>query len=346
MLTISTFADPAWESFLPGYRAPLLTALVALLVTLLVTPWVIKLAVAKGAVDDPTRDDRRVHDRITPRWGGLAIFAGILVAALVVLPFAYPAPAVAFPRYLIGIGLCCLVLVAYGLVDDVRPLSAKVQMGTLLLVGFGVQVLGSEEIGRVQIQGIGIPWVANGWFDFGIWAWPLTAFYIFVVTKTMDTIDGIDGLAAGIAGISATTLAVVGIFSGQPRVALLAAGVAGASFGFLRYNFNPAKIFMGTSGAQVLGFLLASLSIVGAMKTAATVAVIVPLLVFGIPLFDAAFVVTRRILSGSPITSPDKRHLHHTLLGKGFTQRQTVWILYFVAVSLSGLMLFLVRTYG
>lgn len=335
-----------WEVIPEGFRSPLATLVVALLVTLAVTPLVMRLAKAKGAVDDPTRDDRRVHKEITPRWGGLAIFIGVLMAALLVLPFAYPAPAIAFPRYLIGIGICSLILLAYGMLDDIKPLSAKVQLLVLLGVGIGVQIWGSQEVGYVQIQGIGIPWVENGWLPLGIFAWPLTAIYIFVVTKTMDTIDGIDGLSVGIAGIAATTLGLVGIFGEQPRVGLLAAGIAGACLGFLRYNYNPAKIFMGTSGAQLLGFWLASFSVVGAMKTATTLAVIVPLLVFGIPLFDAAFVVVRRLISRTPITQPDKRHLHHTLLGKGYSQRQTVWILYMVAVCLSGIMLFLVRQYG
>lgn len=339
------FSEANEGGFMAGFRTPLATALVACVVTLLVTPWVIKLAEAKGAVDDPTRDERRVHTKITPRWGGLGIFIGILVAVLVVLPFAYPYPAVTFPPYLISVGVCSLVIVAYGMWDDVKPLSAKVQLLCLLGVGFGVQVFGTPTA-QVHVQGIGIPWVPGGWLDFGIWSWPLTAMYIFVVTKTMDTIDGIDGLSAGIAAIAATTLGVVGTFEGQPRVALLGMGIAGACLGFLRYNFNPAKVFMGTGGAQLLGFLLASFSIVGAMKTATAVAVVVPMLVFAIPLFDAAWVVVRRLLSRSPLTQPDKRHLHHTLLKKGFTQRQTVWILYMVAVCMSGLMLFLVRHYG
>jgi UDP-GlcNAc:undecaprenyl-phosphate GlcNAc-1-phosphate transferase len=162
----------------------------------------------------------------------------------------------------------------------------------------------------------------------------------------MDTIDGIDGLAAGVAGIAGVTLSIIATYEEQPRVALVAAAIAGASIGFLRHNYNPAKIFMGTGGAQLLGFMLASLSIVGAFKTAAALALFIPILVFGVPIFDAAFVVVRRIVSRQPITQADKRHLHHTLLKKGFSQRQTVWILYTVAAALSLLLLVLVRAYG
>ena len=163
------------------------------------------------------------------------------------------------------------------------------------------------------------------------------------MTKTMDTIDGIDGLSAGIAAISAGTLIVIAVYSGQPRVAIVAAAIAGSSIGFLRHNYNPAKIFMGTGGAYVLGFMMACLSIVGALKTAAAVSIVLPVLVFGVPIVDAFIVITRRLLSGHPITQADKRHLHHTLLGKGLTQRQTVWILYAAAAALCAVALFVVR---
>ena len=117
---------------------------------------------------------------------------------------------------------------------------------------------------------------------------------------------------------------------------------AGAALGFLKHNYNPAKIIMGTGGAYILGFMLACLSIVGALKTAAAIALFLPVFVFGVPIFDAFFVITRRILSGQPITQPDKRHLHHALLGKGFSQRQTVWVLYFAAATLSALLIWFI----
>jgi len=131
-----------------------------------------------------------------------------------------------------------------------------------------------------------------------------------------------------------------------PRVALIAAAIAGASIGFLRHNYNPAKIFMGTGGAQLLGFTLACISIVGVMKTAAALAVLVPVFAFGIPIFDAVFVIIRRILSRQPITQADKRHLHHTLLGRGLSQRQAVWVLYIAAMTLCGALLVVVRAYA
>lgn len=337
------FTEPEFLSGLSGFRFSLVTGIVAMAVVWMVTPFVVRFAIAKGAVDDPTRDERRVHKEVTPRWGGIGIFLGIVIAIGLMLPFAFPFRP--FPPYLLAMGFFGLLIVLMGAWDDLVQLSAKAQLGYLLAAGLGVQFFFSD-VGRVQISGLNIPLAGPGdqWLPLGWIAFPATAIYIFVVTKTMDTIDGIDGLAGGIAAIAATTLSLIATFEQQPRVALIAAAIAGASIGFLRYNFNPAKIFMGTGGAQVLGFLLACLSIVGAFKTAAALAILVPLMVFAIPLFDAAFVVVRRLLTGTPLTQPDKRHLHHTLLGKGFSQKQTVWILYLIAMAVSGLLLYLVRT--
>ena len=340
MFAVSSASDP-----LSGFRYPLLTMAIALVVTIVLTPFAKRLAIKKGAVDDPTRDDRRVHKEPTPRWGGIAIYAGILVALLIVLPLAYPVHP--FPPYLLAILGLGAVLVALGAVDDLKQLSAKWQLLYLLAVGVLVQ-WPSDGIGGVRIQGMN--WPIGGpdshWVPFGGLGIAVTAIYIFVVTKTMDTIDGIDGLAAGISGIAAGTLSIIATYESQPRVALIAAAAAGASVGFLRYNYNPAKIFMGTGGAQLLGFILACLSIVGALKTAAALALFIPVLVFGVPIIDAVVVVFRRIWSRQPITQADKRHLHHSLLNKGLSQRQAVWVLYILAMALCGVLITIVRLYG
>lgn len=333
------------QTRLGGFGTALLAGAIALIVTWALTPWVMRLAIAKGAVDDPTRDDRRVHTKITPRWGGFAIFIGVLVAVLICLPLRWPYQP--FAPWVLGVlGMGAVITIA-GAADDLHQFSAKIQMGILLAAGVAIQFFGTGT-NRVQVQGISWPMFSDHphWVAFAPWlAIAITAVYIFVVTKTMDTIDGIDGLAAGIAAISAATLAIVGV-GVQPRVALIAAAIAGASLGFLRHNYNPAKIFMGTGGAQFLGFTLACLSIVGAMKTAATIMLVIPIFVFGVPIFDAFFVVTRRLLSGQPITAPDKRHLHHTLLKKGLDQRQTVLVLYAVAATLGTILVMAARALG
>lgn len=327
---------------LDGFRAPLLAGLIAMAVSWLLTPVVRNFAIKKGAVDDPKRDDRRIHKEPLPRWGGLAIFAGIAVALLVILPFAFP-ESNPFPKYLIGMLVLGALLVFVGALDDLYQYSAKLQ--ALLLLGAGVAIQFFEgPVGQVQIKSLAIPLTTpTQYWVLGALAIPITAIYIFVVTKTMDTIDGVDGLASGIATISAATLMIIAVYGEQPRVAIIAAAIAGASVGFLKHNYNPAKIIMGTGGAYILGFMLACASIVGALKTAAFISLLLPVFVFGVPIFDAFFVVIRRLLSGQPITQADKRHVHHTLLGKGLTQRQTVWVLYVVAAVLCGVLLILVK---
>ena len=335
----------AQNGFLEGYRYPLLVAAIALAVTWVVTPFVRKIAIAKNAVDDPKQDDRRVHTEVTPRWGGIAIFAGLLVSLLAVLPFAYPT--LPFPKYLVALFVAGAAIVVIGALDDLHQFRAWVQFAYLLVIGVGVQFF-YDSVGRIQIIGMDMPPISPDkvWTDFAWIAIPITAVYIFIVTKTMDTIDGVDGLAAGVAGIAGITIAIIAVREGQPRVALIAAATAGSSIGFLKHNFNPAKIFMGTGGAQLLGFMLAALSIVGAFKTAAALALFIPLLIFGVPIFDAGFVVIRRLASRQPVTQADKRHVHHALMGKGYSQRQTVWILYTVAIAMSVLFLILVTVYG
>ncbi len=332
-----------------GFFYPAVTGLIAMIVTSLLTPWVRRLAFAKGAVDDPKRDDRRVHKEPLPRWGGIAIYLGIVAALAAVLPFAFPLGS-PYPAYLIGIALIGAVLVLVGALDDLYQYSAKIQLLLLLGAGVGVQFFASR-FGVVQIKSFGIP-LTHEHISLAYLAIPLTAIYIFVITKTMDTIDGVDGLASGIATIAATTLVIIAVYTEghvagatrgeQPRIAIAAAAIAGASLGFLRHNYNPATIIMGTGGAYILGFMLACLSIVGAFKTAATIAMIIPVCVFGVPLIDAAQVVIRRKLSGVPITQADKRHVHHILLSKGLSQRQTVLVLYAAALLLCGTVVFIV----
>ena len=334
-----------------GFRWPMLAGFIALLVSFFLTPYVRKLAIAKGAIDDPKSDERRVHKEPTPRWGGLAMYAGIVVSLLAVLPFAFKGNA-PFPAYLIGMLLVGAAVVVMGALDDLFQYPAKVQAVFLLAAGVAIQFFRSP-VGHVQIGSFVVPFTNHFVIQLTATpvmticlAIPLTAIYVFVVAKTMDTIDGVDGLAAGIAAIAAATLTIIAAYGEQPRVAIVAAAIVGSCLGFLRHNYNPAKIFMGTGGAQLLGFMMACLSVVGALKTAAAVAILLPVFVFGVPIIDAVIVVFRRLLSGQPITQADKRHLHHQLLGKGLSPRQTVWVLYTAAFVLCALILVVIRIYG
>ena len=326
--------------------------LLALATTYLLTPWVRRLAIRAGALDIP--DARRVHTAPIPRWGGLAIYIGVAVGMLAGLARLYllaPSDSVFLGRALQFLGLLLVgtgVLVV-GMLDDRKQFSALVQMGALLLAGLVVQLFG------VQIEGFAAPiggkFSEARWIPLGAWAIPITALWIFVVSKTMDTIDGLDGLAAGVSAIAALALALMALQAAdlldQPYpnwlIAITAAAIAGAAGGFLRYNFNPARIFMGTGGAQFLGFMLGGLSVIGAFKTATAFAIAIPVLVFGLPFLDAGLAVVRRLLSGQPIHKPDKKHIHHQLLERGLNQRQTVLILYGIAAAMAVVALILFR---
>ncbi len=318
--------------------------IVALVTTYLLTPRVRQWAIRMGVMDIP--DARRVHTEPIPRWGGLAIYAGVVVGMLAGLLRLYmlaPSDEVFLGRafQFIGLLLVGTGVLLVGMLDDKRPLSALVQMGFLLLAGLAVQLFG------VQIEGISVPLGGKfdqaRWISLGTWSIPLTALWIFVISKTMDTIDGLDGLAAGVSAIAAFALALMALQAAdmlnQPYpnwlIAITAAAIAGAAGGFLRYNFNPARIFMGTGGAQFLGFMLGGLSVIGAFKTATAFAIVIPILVFGLPLLDAGLAVVRRALTGQPIHMPDKKHIHHQLLERGLTQRQTVLILYGIAAAMA-----------
>jgi len=326
--------------------------LLALATTYLLTPWVRRLAIRAGALDIP--DARRVHTEPIPRWGGLAIYIGVAVGMLAGLARLYllaPSDSVFLGRALQFLGLLLVgtgVLIV-GMLDDCKQFSALIQMGALLLAGLVVQLFG------VQIEGFAAPiggkFSEARWIPLGAWAIPITALWIFVVSKTMDTIDGLDGLAAGVSAIAALALALMALQAAdlldQPYpnwlIAITAAAIAGAAGGFLRYNFNPARIFMGTGGAQFLGFMLGGLSVIGAFKTATAFAIAIPVLVFGLPFLDAGLAVVRRLLSGQPIHKPDKKHIHHQLLERGLNQRQTVLILYGIAAAMAVVALILFR---
>jgi UDP-GlcNAc:undecaprenyl-phosphate GlcNAc-1-phosphate transferase len=323
------------------------TILISALVALLATPLVIRLATRAGAIDMPG-DERRIHEHPTPRWGGLAIYAAVLCGWLFVYPFSYHAPGTAtigpYSERSIWIMAIGLAVVLFGMLDDRFQLPAIWQALFLMVCGI---VLAHPSLGGIRVEGITRPFSApgseGGFIGFSeLNSVLFTAAFVFVVAKTMDTIDGIDGLASGIAAISAATMLILALNT-QPLIGVLSAAAVGACLGFLRYNYNPAKIFLGTGGAQFLGFFLAAVSIGGVMKIAAAVAFLVPLTVFGVPIFDAFFVVARRIMGRVPITQADKRHIHHTLLGRGLSQRQTAWVLYISAIVLCGTAIIVVK---
>ncbi len=285
--------------------------LLALAVVLLLTPGVGRFARFIGVVDEPG-ETRRVHTHPVPRLGGIALLLGIFVPALAFLELDGP-----YRGILLGAAIATTV----GAIDDFRglpwwgKLGGQVAAGAVA-VGFGVTVdrftfpgFGSQELPE---------WAAGA----------ATIVWVVAIMNMVNFLDGMDGLAAGICAIAGSTFAIIGLSLGAPEAALLAAIVAGACFGFLHHNFYPARIFMGDSGALLLGFLLATLAIEGLVKTAALATLVLPLLVLAIPIVDTSFVVAKRLKYRQPLYEADRAHLHHRFMNIGFSQKRAVVYMY------------------
>ncbi len=291
-----------------GYWGALL---VAAAVSIGLTPVVRRLAFRLGALDRPVA--RSVHKQPVPLLGGVAIFLGFAAACAYAFGLGQ--------RPIQGILLGGVFIVIFGIADDYLRLRPWVKLlgqvaGALFLVVFGV-----------QIETLNIPLVGS--IILGWWAVPVTIVWVVAVTNVINLIDGLDGLAAGISSIAAVTLLVSALQTHQPPAsALLAAALAGAVLGFLPYNFNPAKIFMGDAGSMFAGYALAAVSVEGTLKSPAAVALVVPLLALGLPILDTALAIIRRWRGGRPIGEADKEHLHHRLLNLGLNQRDAVLVMY------------------
>nr|WP_114638016.1 MraY family glycosyltransferase [Desulfolucanica intricata] len=309
--------------------------LVTLTAALVITPQVIKLAFRWGALDRP--DPRKVHKRIMPRMGGLAVYLSFV-------------PVVLFTQELTGpvwgllIGVTLIVLL--GIIDDIVGIAPRLKLLGQILVALSVLPFG------VSVDFITNP-LTGELLYLGFFSIPVTVFWLVTVTNAVNLIDGLDGLAGGTSCIAAVTLAVVSytqwrIFglAEDLQVMMLALILAAALLGFLRYNFNPAKIFLGDTGSMLLGFSLGTMSVMGVTKSATAISVIIPLVILGIPLLDTVFAIVRRYHNHKPIFQADKEHLHHRLLDLGLSQRQAVLTIYAVnaVLGLSAVVLNLVTT--
>lgn len=297
----------------------------AFVASILLTPLVKRLAFRIGAVDAPNY--RKVHARIMPRLGGLAIFLAFLIGVAILYPYltsigVLPWYVSKYSLLAIIIGAC--IIVATGVIDDMREISAKAKM-----LGQLVAALIIIFVGGIQIDTINLPFV--GELDFGLLSIPLTILWIVGITNAINLIDGLDGLAAGVSTIALITLAIMAFIMSNMFVLVLAALLAVASLGFLFYNFHPAKIFMGDTGALFLGFMISVLALLG-FKNVAFVALIIPVIILGVPISDTFFAIVRRVRMKKKWSDPDKSHLHHRLLDMGFTHRQTVLIIYGIAM--------------
>lgn len=294
----------------------LLPFIVSVVISLLTTPIIRKLSVKIGAVDIP-KDNRRVHKHPIPLMGGVAIYISIIITALIFLKIN---------KSILSIIIGGTIILVSGIIDDIKGLSPK---GKLLfqIAGAIVLILGDVKIDAVTnpFGEVGTVIPLNGL------SIPVTIFWVVGITNTLNLIDGLDGLAAGVASIASLSFFSVAGELNYSTIMLMSAILAGGCLGFLPYNFNPASIFMGDTGALFLGFMLAAISIEGVMKSVATIAVVVPILILGIPIFDTTFAIFRRLLNGKSIAEADKGHLHHRLLAKGYSQKKTVVILYAIS---------------
>jgi UDP-GlcNAc:undecaprenyl-phosphate/decaprenyl-phosphate GlcNAc-1-phosphate transferase len=286
----------------------------------LLVPYVERLAFKVGAIDLP--QERSLHERPMPRLSGLAILAAVEVAGWIWLPNDWESHAI-----LLG----AVAIAAVGVVDDVRNLPALPK-----LIG---QVAASTipVLAGVRVDNLTLPFV--GGFELGWLAYPLTVLGIVAVVNVINFLDGVDGLAAGVCTIAAITLAAIALSLERNAAGVLAALTAGAALGFLRHGFPPASSFMGDTGSNLLGFLLATASVQGALKTNAVIALAFPLIVLTVPILDTGFVVLKRVKYRQPIYQADSWHFHHRMANLGFSQRRTVAYLYAWTLVMAGLAL-------
>ena len=285
--------------------------ILALAVAFAATPAVKMLAIRIKAVDVP-RDSRRMHKTPIPRLGGLAIFLGFLVSILI---FGRTGPQMA--AILVG----AILLVALGMVDDVVALKPGIKFLGQIVAALIPTLAG------VVITRFTNPFSAGGYFNLGIFSIPVTILWIVGITNAVNFIDGLDGLACGVSAIATVTMFVIAVLYSEYQIALMMAALAGACLGFLPYNMNPAKIFMGDTGSMFLGYILAVTSIQGLFKFYAVISFAVPFILLGLPIFDTAFAIIRRLAHGQSPLQADRGHVHHRLIDLGFDQKQSVAIL-------------------
>lgn len=300
-----------------------LIAILSAVISFISTPLVRKLACTLKVVDIP-KDSRRVHKKPIPKLGGLAIYI-----AFVIMVFLKKGQ-INEPE--IGIIIGSLIIVIGGVIDDkynIKPWQKLIFQIAAACVLISFKIMISVITNPVSDVNLYIS-IAN------FIAIPLTMLWVIGVTNAFNLIDGLDGLSAGLAFIACVTMTIVAFLSGMAdlEVITLTIILAGAILGFLPYNFNPASIFMGDTGAQLLGFLLAAIAMKGAIKSASAIVLAVPILALGLPIYDTLFAIIRRKVNGKSIAEPDKGHLHHRLLDMGLTQRQAVIIMYSISVVL------------
>ena len=297
----------------------IVAAAVAFLICFFMTPPVKRFAELIGAVDQPS--ERRINKVPIPRMGGLAIFLGFVLTALLFVPMN---------TKVTGILLGAVIIAVMGAVDDIVSLNPWVKLlgqivAAVVVIRCGVAFDAISNFNPLSDATT----IEIGWLSV-----PLTILWIVACTNAVNLIDGLDGLAVGVSAISSLTMLVVSLIVSEPTVSLLLAALTGACLGFMPYNLNPAKIFMGDVGSQMLGFVLSTVSILGLFKLHAIITFVVPFLALALPLADTTFAFFRRILRGQSPFHPDRGHLHHRLLDMGLNQKQAVALMYGISAVL------------
>ena len=303
--------------------------LIAFLTAFMATPHTIKLAKKIGAVDTP-KDARRINKITMPRLGGLAVLAGFFVSIAYLLVTMTLENKInltqeGYVSKLLGFGIGALILGIVCFIDDVKGVPALIKLAAQTLAALVVMKFG------IRIDNLDIPFINVN--TFGAWFYPvLTILWIVGITNAMNLIDGLDGLATGISLISCLSLLIIFSLNASPIISIvLITALGGALCGFLPYNFNPAKTFIGDTGSNFLGYCLSIISILGIAKTYTAIVIVAPLMVLALPIFDTLSSIVRRVIHGKSlkaIIKPDADHLHHKMLRKGFTQKQAVLIMY------------------
>ena len=294
---------------------------VAAVLSYFFTPPVKNFAHKVGAID-VQKDARRMHKKPIPRLGGLAIYGGFLCSILI---FGQ------LDETMLCVLLGAAIIVALGIFDDVLALGAKLKFVVQIVAAAIPVCIGDLQIGLFTNLN---PLSDTPFVHLGILAVPATIIWIVGITNAVNLIDGLDGLAVGVSSIAAITMLAVALLTGNMPIAITMAALAGACIGFMPYNLNPAKIFMGDTGSTFLGYMLATVSIMGLFKFYAVISFAVPFLILGLPIFDTANAIIRRVAAGRSPMSPDRGHVHHKLIDMGFNQKQAVAILYAISATL------------
>jgi UDP-GlcNAc:undecaprenyl-phosphate/decaprenyl-phosphate GlcNAc-1-phosphate transferase len=311
----------------------------------IVTPLVRRMAFAVGVFDEPD-DDRRVHEQPTPRLGGVAIFIGFLLALFTMLDVALKNNFV-IHHYLgtrdlaqvIGLLFGGTLMLGVGLWDDIMGMRPQIKFLAQFMVAIVIIVLYG-----FTILGFTLPHI--GYVALGVFAIPFSLFWYLGMVNAINFMDGVDGLVTGVTLIASITMVTVSWWHHEYLVAITMCALGGAAAGFLPFNYNPARIFMGDGGALFIGFVLASAAVMGTEKVAVGISLLVPLLVLALPILDTARVIVQRLGKRAPLFDADRSHMHHRLLDVGLSQRQVVILIYLVCFILGAIAIVLSRPGG